>query len=180
MIVVIGQEGSGTTMLIEIIRELGLTIDPYREDLAVHAFLGCITGPGFLVDKYVLVSEKQKIKFSEIMRNLRYQAWKVPRFIAFWKDLANLIPDPKFVVIVRDFDDVVRSQVNKLGVTEEIAINNVNSRAFMVEEFAEANECLVTYYEDFLQNPESAVRVVGDYIRADQLNIPKAARIIKI
>ncbi len=180
MIVAIGQEGSGTSMLIEIICQLGFTTHPYREDLAIHAFLGSITGTGFSVDKYVSVSEEKKVQFSKIMKDLQYQAWKVPRFIAFWKDLANLIPNPKFVVIVRDFDDVVRSQVNKLGVTEERAIDNVNSRASMVEEFTEANECLVTHYEDFLRNPEDAVRVVSDYIRADQSNIPKAARIIKI
>lgn len=179
MIVVVGQEGSGTTMLIEIIRELGVTIHPRREDHGLSSILTTITGPGFRVNKTVPVPQVNCTSFAKAMEDYEFDAWKVPRFICFWKDLVEFIPNPVFVVIERKPSAVVRSQVKKLGCSNERATQHVIARRSMVDDFIDNNECLITHYSGFLADPVWAVQRVSDYIGTDSSNISKAAALVR-
>jgi hypothetical protein len=179
VIVVIGQEGSGTTMLIEIIRELGVEIHPRREDHGVSSILTTITGPGFRVNRTVPVPQANRTSFAKAMKEYQFDAWKVPRFICFWRDLVEFIPNPVFVVIERKLSAVVRSQVKKLGCSNERATQHVIARRSMVDDFIDNNRCLITHYSGFLADPVWAVQRVSDYIGTDNTNVSKAAALVR-
>ncbi len=172
-VVIVGQERSGTTMLIQILAALKIpTSAPDWEDVRVRNILnGANTDKDFDFESYAEINDESMDEFRSLMqqRNGELWAWKVPRFIFFWKDLCPLIPNPKYIVIERNLEDTALSEIRlieryKRKMSKEKADRKVKNRAKIVEDFKKEHEHLLVKYESILANPEGEIRRIANYL----------------
>lgn len=186
-VVIIGQERSGTTMLINILDTLKIptTGGPDWDDTQVRNILvSAHTNEDFDFESYADIKESAKDEFRRLMqqKNGELWAWKVPRFIFFWKELCPLIPNPKYIVIERGLNDTALSEIRLLkryGVemTKEEADIKIKKRAKIVGDFKKEHEHLLVTYENILANPEHEIKRIANYLlirfRPEALTIPR-------
>ena len=186
MVVGIGQERSGTTMLIQIIDALGISMLGEEEDPKIASMLGRMSrDPNFDFTAYTPVNGHVGQEFIAYMKEMdgKKWSWKVPRFIFFWRDLVKHIPDAKFVVITRNpYATALSGQKflkkqNNEHVDLEVMMDRVASRQAIVDDFIKNNECLVVQYEKLIMKPEEEIGGISDYIGGkvtdEVLKIPK-------
>lgn len=186
-IVIVGQERSGTTMLIQILDALKIPTDaPDWEDRGVRNILNSAhADKDFDFESYAKINDESKDEFSYLMqqKNGELYAWKVPRFIFFWKDLCPLIRNPKYIVIERNLEDTALSEMRllkkyKREMTKEEADRKVKNRSKIVDDFKEEHEHLLVKYEDILAHPEGKIREIANYLYVKYR--PEAAKIPQI
>ena len=185
-VVIIGQERSGTTMLIKILDALKVPNDspPWDNSGVANILNNAHVDKDFDFESYSEIKEEFKDKFRGLMQQKTGElwAWKVPRFIFFWKDLCPLIPNPKYIVIERDLNDTALSEIRLLKrygaeLSKEEADRKIKNRAKIVEDFKKEHEQLLVTYEDILANPEHEIRRIANYLlvkyRPEALKIPQ-------
>src|SRR3712207_1291125 len=135
ILIILGMHRSGTSLVAQWLCKCGLQIgdrlagpgsgnvEGYFEDLdflRLHESIlinnklpstGLITKALMEIDKDSITGLQSLLQFKS---NLYQQwAWKEPRTCLFLKQYSNLLPDAKYIVLIRDFNDVVDSLIRR-------------------------------------------------------------------
>jgi len=172
MIVIIGQERSGTTMLIKIIHALGVSVgntEKWWDNIRIRDAFSATLKKDRVYDGYINARPHTVKRFIESMRYLEFHSivWKIPQFIFYWPDLIRHLNrfNPVFIVITRNPYAIALSESKHVNITLKESMNIVYKRQQLVDEFILNNKCLVVQYEEFFVRPDDVIKKLQKYIR---------------
>lgn len=107
---------------------------------------------------------------------------KNPYYTFHYKRLKRLSPNPKFIILTRDFRANILSRKSKaLNKPANVAFNAFRWRIFhkKLNKFQDNRDCLITRYEDLVTGQESELRRICTFLNVDYESDTIESRIVE-